>query len=96
MMRNIPDSMSFPFTVWMCENGYYPSHKNGFIILKRGKEVAKISMNETKDGYPMNDICQKKFASFCRAWMNRDKHFIEQLRLRGLARLNQKSYQMVA
>ncbi len=48
MMRNIPDSMSFPFTVWMCENGYYPSHKNGFIILKRGKEVAKISMNETK------------------------------------------------
>ncbi|WP_457793826.1 hypothetical protein, partial [Acinetobacter baumannii] len=90
MMRNIPDSMSFPFTVWMCENGYYPSHKNGFIILKRGKEVAKISMNETKDGYPMNDICQKKFASFCRAWMNRDKHFIEQLRLRGLARLNQK------
>lgn len=21
MMRNIPDSMSFPFTVWMCENG---------------------------------------------------------------------------
>ncbi|KCZ30326.1 hypothetical protein K027_3085, partial [Acinetobacter baumannii 45057_1] len=26
----------------MCENGYYPSHKNGFIVLKRGKEVAKI------------------------------------------------------
>lgn len=27
MMRNIPDSMSLPFTVWMCENGFYPSQK---------------------------------------------------------------------
>ncbi|MBR8588511.1 hypothetical protein KD918_03390 [Acinetobacter baumannii] len=96
MMKYIPDSMSYPFTVWMSESGFYPSYKKGFIVMKRGKEVAKISLIETKKGFEMNDICQKKFASFCRAWMNRDKHFIEQLRLRGLARLNQKSYQMVA
>ncbi len=89
MMKFIPDTMSFPFTVWMSENGFYPSHK-------KGNEVAKISTQETKHGFAMNEVCQKKFASFCRAWMNRDKHFVDQLRMRGMAKMNQLSYQQVA
>ncbi|MDH0691207.1 hypothetical protein [Acinetobacter pittii] len=96
MMKFIPDTMSFPFTVWMSENGFYPSHKKGFIVLKKGNEVAKISTQETKHGFAMNEVCQKKFALFCRAWMNRDKHFVDQLRMRGMAKMNQLSYQQVA
>ncbi|MEA1231059.1 hypothetical protein ODQ17_16925 [Acinetobacter sp. IRS14] len=96
MMKFIPNTMSFPFTVWMSENGFYPSHKKGFIVLKKGNEVAKISTQETKHGFAMNEVCQKKFASFCRAWINRDKQFVDQLRMRGMAKMNQLSYQMVA
>ncbi|WP_266095622.1 hypothetical protein [Acinetobacter haemolyticus] len=44
----------------------------------------------------MNDVCQKKFLSFCRAYLNRDKNYIDQLRMRGMAKMNQNSYQMVA
>jgi hypothetical protein len=96
MMKFIPDTMSFPFTVWMSENGFYPSHKKGFIVLKRGNEVAKISTLETDIGFAMNEVCQKRFASFCRAYLNRDKQFLDQLRMRGMAKMNQLSYQMVA
>ncbi len=28
--------------------------------MKRGKEVAKISLIETKKGFEMNEVCQKK------------------------------------
>ncbi|WP_391485794.1 hypothetical protein [Acinetobacter pittii] len=96
MMKYIPDSMSYPFTVWMSESGFYPSYKKGYIVMKRGKEVAKISLIKTKKGFEMNEVCQKRFTSFCRTWMNRDKHFIDQLRMRGLSRMNQLSYQLVA
>lgn len=64
--------------------------------MKRGAEVAKISLTETDHGFAMNDICQKRFLSFCRAYLNRDKAFLAQLRNRGTAKMNQLSYQMVA
>lgn len=96
MMKYIPDTMSYPFTVWMSESGFYPSYKKGFIVMKRGKEVAKISTKETSKGFEMNDVCQKRFASFCRVWMNKDKRFINQLRMRGISKSMQFSYQMVA
>ena len=64
--------------------------------MKRGNEVAKISMVETEQGFAMNDICQRKFLQFCKAWLNRDKNYVEQLRMRGMAKMNQLSYQMVA
>ena len=64
--------------------------------MKRNNDVAKISMVETDMGFAMNDVCQKRFLSFCRAYLNRDKHFIDQLRVRGTAKMNQLSYQMVA
>ncbi|WP_149943671.1 hypothetical protein [Acinetobacter pittii] len=96
MMKYIPDSMSYPFTVWMSESGFYPSYKKGYIVMKRGKEVAKISLIETKKGFEMNEVCQKRFTSFCRTWMNKDKHFIDQLRMRGLSGMNQLRYQLVA
>lgn len=96
MVKNIPDSLTFPFTVWMAESGFYPSTKKGFLVMKRGNEVAKISMQETEQGFAMNDICQKRFLSFCRAYLNRDKNYIDQLRMRGMAKMNQLSYQMVA
>ena len=64
--------------------------------MKRGDDVAKISMVETEQGFEMNEACQKRFLSFCRAYLNRDKHFIDQLRVRGTAKMNQLSYQMVA
>ena len=96
MMKNIPDSLTFPFTVWMAENGFYPCAKKNFLVMKRGNEVAKISMVETEQGFEMNDVCQKKFLSFCRAYLNRDKNYIDQLRMRGMAKMNQLSYQMVA
>ena len=63
--------------------------------MKRGNEVAKISMQETEQGFAMNEVCQK-FLSFCRAYLNRDNKFIDQLRMRGMAKMNQNSYQMVA
>ena len=62
--------------------------------MKRGDEVAKISTRVTSKGFEMNDVCQKRFLSFCRAYLNRDKHFIDQLRVRGTAKMNQLSYQM--
>ena len=96
MVKNIPDSLTFPFTVWMAENGFYPCTKKNFLVMKRGNEVAKISMHETEQGFAMNDICQKRFLSFCRAYLNRDKNYIDQLRMRGMAKMNQLSYQMVA
>ena len=96
MVKNIPDALTFPFTVWMAENGFYPSTKKGFLVMRRDNEVAKISMVETKQGFEMNDACQKKFLSFCRAYLNRDKSYIDQLRMRGMAKMNQLSYQMVA
>lgn len=95
MMKYIPDSMSYPFTVWMSESGFYPSYK-GYLVMKRGKEVAKISTKETKNGFEMNEVCQKRFTSFCRVWMNKDKRFINQLRMRGISKSLQFSYQMVA
>ena len=64
--------------------------------MKRGNEVAKISMVETEQGFAMNEVCQKKFLSFCRAYLNKDNKFIDQLRMRGMAKMNQNSYQMVA
>ena len=64
--------------------------------MKRGDEVAKISTRETSKGVEMNEACQKRFLSFCRAYLNRDKHFIDQLRVRGKAKVNQLSYQKVA
>ena len=64
--------------------------------MKRGNEVAKISMVETEQGFAMNEVCQKKFLSFCRAYLNRDKNYIDQLRMRGMAKINQNSYQMAA
>lgn len=64
--------------------------------MKRGKEVAKISTKETKNGFEMNEVCQKRFTSFCRVWMNKDKRFINQLRMRGISKSLQFSYQMVA
>lgn len=96
MVKNIPDSLTFPFTVWMAESGFYPSTKKGFLVMKRGNEVAKISMHKTEQGFAMNEVCQKKFLSFCRAYLNKDNKFIEQLRKRGMAKMNQNSYQMVA
>jgi hypothetical protein len=45
------------------------------MVMKRGAEVAKISMVETDQGFAMNDICQKRFLSFCRAYLNRDKNY---------------------
>ena len=96
MVKNIPDSLTFPFTVWMAENGFYPCTKKNFLVMKRGNEVAKISMVETEQGFAMNDVCQKRFLSFCRAYLNRDKKYIDQLRMRGMAKMNQLSYQMVA
>jgi len=48
--------------------------------MKRGAEVAKISLTETDQGFAMNEICQKRFLSFCRAYLNRDKNYIDQLR----------------
>ncbi|WP_157786634.1 hypothetical protein [Acinetobacter baumannii] len=56
MMKYIPDSMSYPFTVWMSESGFYPSYKKGYIVMKRGKEVAKISLIKTKKGFEMNEV----------------------------------------
>jgi len=53
--------------------------------MKRGAEVAKISLTETDQGFAMNEICQKRFLSFCRAYLNRDKNYIDQLRMRGMA-----------
>lgn len=53
-------------------------------------------MVETEQGFAMNDIFQKRFLSFCRAYLNRDKNYIDQLRMRGMAKMNQLSYQMVA
>ena len=96
MVKNIPDSLTFPFMVWMAENGFYHCTKKNFLVMKRGNEVAKISMVETEQGFAMNDICQKRFLSFCRAYLNRDNKFIDQLRMRGMAKMNQLSYQMVA
>ena len=96
MVKNIPDSLTFPFAVWMSENGFYPSAKKGFLVMKRGNEVAKISMVETEQGFAMNDICQKRFLSFCRAYLNREKKYIDQLRMRGMEKMNKLSYQMVA
>ncbi len=36
MVKNIPDALTFPFTVWMAESGFYPSTKKGFLVMKRG------------------------------------------------------------
>ena len=59
-------------------------------------EVVETSpMVETEQGFAMNDICQKRFLSFCRAYLNRDKKYIDQLRMRGMAKINLNSYQMV-
>jgi hypothetical protein len=96
MVTHIPVQMMFPFTLWMHESGSYPSYKKGYVVMKRGDEVAKISTRETSKGFEMNEACQKRFLSFCRAYLNRDKHFIDQLRVRGTAKMNQLSYQMVA
>lgn len=52
--------------------------------MKRNNDVAKISMVETDMGFAMNDVCQKRFLSFCRAWLNRDKSYIDQLHMRGV------------
>jgi hypothetical protein len=43
----------------MAENGFYLSQKKEYMVMKRGAEVAKISMVETEQGFAMNDICQK-------------------------------------
>ena len=96
MVKFIPNSLSFAFTVWMAENGFYPCTKKNFLVMKRGNEVAKISMVETEQGFAMNDVCQKRFLSFCRAWLNRDKSYIDQLHMRGVTKLKNLSYQMVA
>ena len=96
MVKFIPNSLSFAFTVWMYESGYYVSAKKDCIVMKRSNDVAKISMVETDMGFAMNDVCQKRFLSFCRAYLNRDKNYIDQLRMRGMAKINQNSYQMVA
>ena len=76
----------------------YPDSSRKFLEkrLKRGESVAKISMKETEQGYEMNDFCQRKFLQFCKAWLNRDKNYVEQLRMRGALKMNQLSYQMVA
>jgi hypothetical protein len=37
----------------------YPCTKKGFLVMKRGNEVAKISMVETEQGFAMNEVCQK-------------------------------------
>ena len=96
MVKNIPNSLSFAFTVWMHESGYYVSAKKDCIVMKRNNDVAKISMVETDMGFAMNDVCQKRFLSFCRAWLNRDKSYIDQLHMRGVTKLKNLSYQMVA
>lgn len=96
MVTHIPDTLSFPFTVWMYESGYYVSAKKDCIVMKRSNDVAKISMVETEQGFAMNDVCQKRFLSFCRAWLNRDKSYIDQLHMRGVTKLKNLSYQMVA
>ena len=80
----------------MHESGFYLSQKKEYVVMKRGDEVAKISLTETDQGFAMNDICQKRFLSFCRAYLNRDKKYIDQLRMRGMAKINQNSYQVVA
>lgn len=95
MVKDIPDMLTFPFTVWMAENGFSASHKKGHIILRRGNEFLRISLKENDKGYPMNEPCQKRFMSFCRAYLNRDKYFLDQLRMRGLNKMNNLSYQMV-
>ena len=96
MVKFIPNSLSFAFTVWMHESGYYVSAKKDCIVMKRSDDVAKISMHETDMGFAMNDVCQKRFLSFCRAWLNRDKSYIDQLHMRGVTKLKNLSYQMVA
>ena len=96
MVKFIPNSLSFAFTVWMHESGYYVSAKKDCIVMKRSNDVAKISMHETEQGFAMNDVCQKRFLSFCRAWLNRDKSYIDQLHMRGVTKLKNLSYQMVA
>ena len=90
MVKFIPDSLTFPFTVWMHESGYYVSAKKNCIVMKRSNDVAKISMIETEQGFEMNDVCQKKFLSFCRAYLNRDKNYIDQLRMQGMCMAWQK------
>jgi hypothetical protein len=96
MVTHIPVQVMLPFTLWMHESGSYPSYKKGYVVMKRGDDVAKISMVETDMGFAMNDVCQKRFLSFCRAWLNRDKSYIDQLHMRGVTKLKNLSYQMVA
>lgn len=96
MVKYIPDLLTFPFTMWMIENGYQPMHKKDSIVMKRGNEVLKISMKvETEKGFEMNEACCKKFLSFCKAYLNRDKAFINQLRIRGVTQITRLGYKKV-
>ncbi|MFW1952186.1 hypothetical protein [Acinetobacter beijerinckii] len=97
MVKYIPDMLTFPFTMWMIDNGFHPTHKKGFIVMKRGNEVLRISMKiETEKGFEMNEACRKKFLSFCKAYLNRDKSFLDQLRIRGVSQITRFGYQKVA
>lgn len=85
MVKHIPDMLTFPFTMWMMDKGFVPSRskKNEF-LLKLDKEVLRISVNKiTAKGFEMNLVCQKRFLSFCRAYLNKDQNFIHALRMRG-------------
>lgn len=93
MVKYIPESLAAPFVVWMMDKGFTPSHKKCEVFLKLDKEVLKISIDKiTVKGFEMNLACQKWFLSFCRAFLNKDRHFIDALRMRGalqVAHLNE-------
>jgi hypothetical protein len=84
MVKFIPESLAAPFVVWMMDKGFASSHKKGDVFLKLDKEVLKISVGrENTKSYEMNVACQKRFLSFCRTYLNKDKYFIEAMRMRG-------------
>lgn len=95
MVKHIPESLTVPFSVWMMAKGFEPTRKKNDFVLKLDKEILKISMDKiTVKGFEMNTACQRRFLSFCRAYLNKDKNFIEALRMRGalqVAHLNDEN-----
>ena len=85
MVKHIPESLAVPFSVWMMDKGFVPSRsKRNEFLLKLDKEVLRISVNKiTTKGFEMNLVCQKRFLSFCRAFLNKDQNFVKALRMRG-------------
>ncbi|MFU8928334.1 hypothetical protein [Acinetobacter puyangensis] len=81
MITHLPHRLSSPFLIWCAKQGHTVAPKKGCIQIKldNGKNAEIYCNGKDQVEYKMNELCQKRFRSFCKEWLENYDNFIAKL-----------------